>query len=177
MKEQSLARGLAAFSLGLGFAELFAPRKVAQWIGISEDHARLLQLMGLREITSGLGIMQGKPKYFLWSRVAGDALDLSLLGAAMRSPETDRRRASIALGAVAGVTILDVVASILHSREHTEPGWRIVEPGTYRGGLSEGDPQSLRAAADDAMRTHQSGHVWREEQALAAGQTPLPLPA
>lgn len=177
MNEQSLARGLAAFSLGLGFAELLAPRRVAQLIGISEDHARLLQLMGLREIGSGLGIMQGKPKYFLWSRVAGDALDLSLLGAAMRSPETDRRRASIAMGAVAGVTILDVVASILHSREHTEPGWRIADPGTYRGAISEDDPHALRAATDEAMRSHQSAHVWREEEALAAGQPSLPLPA
>src|SRR4051812_25695810 len=102
MKEQTLARNLAVFSLGLGLAELFAPRKLAQLIGISEEHTRTLQALGLREIGSGLGIMQGRPAYFLWSRVAGDAMDLALLGAALNSDRSNRRRVSLAIAAVAG---------------------------------------------------------------------------
>jgi hypothetical protein len=164
MKEQTLARNLAAFSLGLGLAELLAPRKIARLIGVSEDNERTLQMLGLREIASGLGIMQGKTGYFLWSRVAGDIMDLGLLSAAMRSAQSDKRRLNVAIAAVVGVTILDVVASSLCSRSHSEPGWRISEPEGYRGGISQDEPTALRAAADEAMRD-QSGHVWREEMA------------
>jgi hypothetical protein len=163
MKEQTLARNIAVFSLGLGLAELLAPRKVARLIGVSEDHERTLQLLGLREIASGLGIMQGKPGVFLWSRVAGDIMDLSLLGAALKSPQSDKRRVNTAIAAVVGVTVLDVVASALCSRSHAEPGWRISEPESYRGAISREDPAALRAASDEAMR-HQSGHVWREDE-------------
>src|SRR3954468_22645484 len=162
MKEQTLARNLAVFSLGLGLAELLAPRKVAQLIGVSEEHERTLQALGLREIASGLGIMQGKAPYFLWSRVAGDLMDLALLGAALKSDRSDKRRVGFAIGAVAGVTLLDVIASSMTSRDPSEPGWRIADSEGYRRGMSVEDPASLRAASDDAMQQHQSGHVWRD---------------
>lgn len=136
MKQQQLARNLAFFSLGLGFAELLAPRKLARLIGISEDHETTLRLLGLREIASGLGIMQGNPAYFLWSRVAGDAMDLGLLGAAYRSEDSDRSRLNLAIGAVAGVAILDVIASALHTRSPADPSWRDDRPMSTRGGLA-----------------------------------------
>lgn len=166
MKEQTLNRNLALFSLGLGLAELLAPRKIARLIGVSEDNGRTLQMLGLREIASGLGIMQGKPSYFLWARVAGDIMDLSLLGAAMKSPQSDKRRLNVAMAAVVGVTVLDVIASSLASRSHTEAGWRIAGPENYRGGITQDDPLARRAATDEAMQ-HQSGHLWREDPAQA----------
>lgn len=162
MKEQSLTRLLANFSLGLGFAELLAPRQVARLAGINEDHDMLIRACGLREIASGLGLMQGKPSIFLWSRVGGDAIDLALLGAAMRSGNNDRRRLNVAFAAVAGVTVLDVVASIMASRDHAEAGWRIQNSDTYASGFERGDPAELRACCDDAMSA-QSGHVYRDE--------------
>ena len=42
---QRLARGLGWFSIGLGFAELFAPKAVARIAGLNEDTC-LIQLMG-----------------------------------------------------------------------------------------------------------------------------------
>lgn len=159
MIEQTLARRLSLFSLGLGFAELLAPRQVARLAGINEDHDLLIRLLGLREISSGLGIMQGKPGPFLWSRVAGDALDISLLLAAMRSPNNDRRRLNYALAAVVGVTALDVLATILSTRDQSEPGWRVSGHDRYAAGFERTDPVSLRACCEDAM-ADQSGHVW-----------------
>ncbi len=150
------------FSIGLGLAELLAPRKVARLIGVSEDHSRTLRALGLREIGSGLGIMQGRTAYFLWSRVAGDIMDLSLLGIALKSPHNDRRRVTGAIAAVAGVTILDVIASAMASRNPSEPGWRVQEPWNYRAGIERDEPQALRSSVDEAM-TLQSGHVHREE--------------
>ena len=145
MNQQSLARNLAVFSLGLGLAGLLAPRKVARLIGVSEEHERLLQAMGLREIASGLGIMQGKPSHFLWGRVAGDAMDLALLAAARRSPRSDPHRIGIAMVAVAGVTALDLVASLLHSRSYARPEWRDPRPMSARGGLPRSAARTVRA--------------------------------
>lgn len=154
MHDQQLARGLAAFSIGLGLAELLAPRKVAELAGIEAGHERLLQAMGLRELSSGLGILQGQPAPFLWSRVAGDALDLALLAAAWRSDRSDRQRLQYAIAAVAGVTVLDVLASVLQSRDPSEPGWRMAGPEDYRAGISRDHPSSSRAACDAAMAAH-----------------------
>jgi hypothetical protein len=47
---------------------------------------------------------------FLWGRVAGDALDLASLGAAMREEGSHKRELAIAIGAVVGVTLLDILA-------------------------------------------------------------------
>jgi hypothetical protein len=154
MNEQQLARGLAVFSIGLGAAELLAPRQVARFSGIPEGHERLLQAMGLRELTAGFGILQGKPSTFLWSRVAGDLLDLGLLAAAARSDESDKERLQLAMIAVGGVTMLDVFASIVHSRDRSEPDWRVNGPADYRAGFRRDDPASLRASCDEAMARH-----------------------
>ena len=152
MKEQQLARNLAFFSIGLGLAELLAPRRVARLIGIDEEHERTLQLLGLREIASGLGIMQGKPAYFLWSRVAGDIMDLTLLGTAMNADRSNPRRVEGALMAVAGVTVLDIIASVLHSRDHTEPGWRDRRPMESRAGIERPDPHALATPRNEPPR-------------------------
>jgi hypothetical protein len=158
MKAQTLARNIALTSLGLGFAELLAPRQVARLIGISEDHERTLRALGLREIASGLGILQGKPALFLWSRVAGDVMDLALLAAAARSGQSNRRRVNAAIAAVSAITLLDVIASVLHSRSNIEPGWRDPRPLASRGGITRDDPLASRAACDAAMARQRAPH-------------------
>jgi uncharacterized membrane protein len=59
--------------------------------------------------------------------VAGDLLDLSLLGAAYSSPSNDRSRLTAATASVAGVAALDVLCA----REMTEANaaWRLVPHG------------------------------------------------
>jgi uncharacterized membrane protein len=108
---ERIARGLGWFSIGLGAAEILAPGPLAGLIGL-RDQARtrtLLRFYGVREIGAGIGIlMQREPAAWLWGRVAGDAVDLVSLGAAMSSDRTDRTRLGIATAAVAGVTALDV---------------------------------------------------------------------
>ena len=160
MKEQVLARDLALFSIGVGIAQLLAPRKVAELIGLhSDDHDTLIRLLGIRELTSGLGIMQGSPKVFLWSRVAGDMIDLGLLAAAMRNGRNDRKKLQVTAASVAAVTVCDILGSMLHSRVHTEPGWRIREPHDYEGAISRETPEARRAHTDQTMSQFQSGHV------------------
>jgi len=107
-----LARGLGWFSIGLGLTEILAPDKLSEWIGV-EEHPTLMRFLGIREAISGIAILtQDHPTESVWSRVAGDGMDLSLLGAAMASPSTDKSKALAAVAAVAGVTALDTYASI-----------------------------------------------------------------
>jgi uncharacterized membrane protein len=120
MNEQTLARGLGWFSIGLGLAELLAPRQVGRAIGV-RGKERVLQMMGVRELTSGVGILtQRRSTPWLWSRVAGDAMDLGLLGGAMRGADNDRRRLGAAIAAVAGVAALDVICSLRQSQRDAE---------------------------------------------------------
>jgi uncharacterized membrane protein len=113
-KQERLANGLGWFSIGLGLAEIAAPGKVAELIGIrDEDRTRsLLRFYGMREIAAGVGILtQPQPAGWLWGRVAGDMLDLASLASAMSSDVSDKSRVAMATAAVLGVTALDVMCA------------------------------------------------------------------
>lgn len=107
-----LARGLGWFSLALGAAQVGAPKVVNRLIGVATTDASkdLMRAIGVREFAAGVGILtRGRPAGFLWARVAGDAMDLALLGNGLTSG-SNKGRAGVAAAAVAGVTALDVVA-------------------------------------------------------------------
>lgn len=109
MATQQLTRGLGWFSIGLGAAELFAPRALGRMIGVN-NHKTLIRLMGMREIAAGIGVLSTEnPEGSMNARVGGDALDLMLLGAGLASGKSQRGRVLAATAAVAGVTALDVL--------------------------------------------------------------------
>ena len=85
METQQLARGLGWFSIGLGAAELFAPKQIGNLIGVT-NHRTLIRMMGMREIAAGIGVLaEDRPRNSMTARVGGDALDLALLGAGLVS--------------------------------------------------------------------------------------------
>ena len=107
-----LAKGLGWFSIGLGLSELLAPRAIAKISGVSNTRTGLIRLYGLREIASGVAIFAQKdPAPGVWSRVAGDMLDLASLGAAATSPNAKMGRVAFATANVLAVTALDVVCA------------------------------------------------------------------
>ncbi len=109
---EKLAAGLGWFSIALGLAELLAPDKMGELIGVDEKRRALLPVFGLREIASGIGILaMNRPAGAVWSRVGGDALDLAFLGSAYVSDETNKTRVTAAALAVLGVTALDVMCA------------------------------------------------------------------
>jgi hypothetical protein len=113
-----LAQFLGWFSIGLGTAQLTAPRLLCKVVGANEDGfaPTLMRLMGAREITQGTGIlMRPRPTTWLWSRVAGDGLDLSLL--ALVAAKNRRARTLFAIANVVGVTVPDVYESRFLSRK------------------------------------------------------------
>src|SRR5688572_11318671 len=76
------ASALAWFSVGLGVTQLVAPRALAKLIG-ARDRGRTrttMRALGARELMVGLGLLRArKTAPWLWSRVAGDIVDLGLL--------------------------------------------------------------------------------------------------
>ncbi|HEX2692827.1 MAG TPA: SRPBCC family protein [Gemmatimonadaceae bacterium] len=125
-EKDPVTQALGWFSIGLGVAELFAPRATARVIGLNEDeHTTLLRTYGLREIAAGVGILtRPKPTYWMWNRVLGDAIDLASLGKAMRSPENNKTRLTGASLAVLGVMALDVICSVSLTSEALPEGTR-----------------------------------------------------
>jgi uncharacterized membrane protein len=112
---ESTADGLGYFSIGLGLAELLAPSTMSRLIGVKHPDERNLatmRAMGLREIGHGLAILSNQqPVKAVWSRVAGDALDLALLARTLANPENDRGRTLFATANVLAVTALDVMTA------------------------------------------------------------------
>ncbi len=110
--QNRLATGVGWFSIGLGLAEVVVPGGVARLIGV-RDHDALFRVIGAREIASGIGILaEQRPVGWLWGRVAGDAMDLGLLGAALLSPGPGWARTALATLLVTGLGALDLAASL-----------------------------------------------------------------
>jgi uncharacterized membrane protein len=111
LEPRQLSQALGWFSIALGIAEILAPRAVGRAIGVGEQPA-LLRLCGVREVISGVGLLSERlPSKWAMARVAGDAMDLAMLGAAARQPGSDRARIALAATAVTGITALDIFAS------------------------------------------------------------------
>ena len=136
---------LGWFSIGLGLAEIFAPRQVAKLVGIEdeEEYVGTLRQFGVREIAAGLGILtRPKPTYWLWSRVGGDAIDLTWLTRRLRDEDegNDKTKLLAAITAVLGVTALDIIQGArltsekLPSTGHDEGSFQLGqgEDGTVR---------------------------------------------
>jgi uncharacterized membrane protein len=107
----ALARGLGAFSVGLGVAELAAPRAIQRLIGIDACSRNdvIVRALGAREVAHGVGIF-ARPRS-VWTRLIGDVIDVAFVGLALADHDNDRRRLLPALGALLGVGALDALAT------------------------------------------------------------------
>ena len=115
-RADKVANGLGLFSLALAAAELGTPGRLGRWLGMRGANT-LLRSYGLREAAAGAGILASNRKgMWVWSRVAGDAVDIGTLLLALR---TSRRKGNVALAfaSVAAITALDVICARTLSRE------------------------------------------------------------
>ena len=110
----ALARGLGWFSIGLGLAEMLAPRMLGKQLGM-EGKESLLRFYGAREMAAGVGIlMSDNPGPWIWGRVAGDALDLATLATGLDKQNPRNGNVAIAVAAVAGLALACGGASALN---------------------------------------------------------------
>jgi uncharacterized membrane protein len=122
-RADKLAQGLGWFSIGLGTAQILAPRAMSRLVGVkdADGNAGLMRALGLREIAAGIGLLTDpKPTGFAAARVAGDAMDLALMVNTLSTPENDKARALLATTVVLGAGLIDVLATEELAR--TTPG-------------------------------------------------------
>lgn len=115
MEGERLARFLGWASVALGIPPLLAPNAFARAIGVrgTRNSTAIAPLIGVRELASAAGILtQSQPLPWVWVRVAGDAMDLVLLGGTITSPNARTNRVAVAMVAVLGITILDIFCSL-----------------------------------------------------------------
>lgn len=141
------ARLLGWFSLGLGLAELIAPGKITQAIGL-EGKEGLVRAYGARELAAGVTSLAVEADVGVWSRVAGDLVDIGTIAYGMRdADERQKRNASIALAAVVGITLIDafVASRLSHQRSRSRGETRdYSDRSGFPGGAS-----AARGAAND----------------------------
>lgn len=110
---------LGWLSLGLGFAALAGSKRILNWLRLGGNTRALwtLRAIGVREVVTGLGILsQAQQPRWLWSRVAGDAIDLGLLGYLGTGKQPLKERAQIGLSAVTAVAALDLASALMARR-------------------------------------------------------------
>ena len=133
-----LAKGLGWFSLALGAVEIFAARDLARVLGM-RGYEGLIRAYGAREIAAGMATLTVNPKPGVTSRIAGDALDIVTLLAFLRRDNPRRENVEVALVAVAGITLLDILCqaglTARHSRE-SGPGRDYSDRSGFPKGLA-----------------------------------------
>lgn len=153
-----VADGLGWFSLGLGVAQIAAPDAFNKQVGVADNsrNRTLMRGIGAREIAHGIGILSGwKRAASLWSRVAGDAIDLTLLSrtlGANKNRRGSRKKTEMALVSVAGMTLLDLFASAWTARTS--------RPATAHRGIHEKASITVkRPIADVYLYWHDFGNL------------------
>jgi hypothetical protein len=144
--EDRLARALGWFSIGLGLAELFAPRRVTETLGM-EGQETLVRAFGAREIMSGIMSLSVDKNAGLWARVGGDGLDAAALLSALTPDNPKKGNVALALLMIGGVAMLDYRAA-----QDTRP--KRPSPRASRRLYPDrsGFPKGLAAAKDRARQ-------------------------
>ncbi|GAA0222751.1 SRPBCC family protein [Cryptosporangium japonicum] len=117
---QRRGRGLGWMSLGLGVAQLVAPNAVRRISGVDDSPTSrvVVPLVGARELVHAAGLLTSRRKgAWAWTRVLGDAMDLTALGVAIAHRGGRRRRRLLGVtGAIVGITVVDVLTAVQATR-------------------------------------------------------------
>lgn len=156
-RARGMATSLGWFSIGLGLAELLAPREIARFLGL-EGHETLIRSYGLRKLGTGYGLLAAQdPAPWMWGHVGGDALDLATLSLGMERDNPQRDNVILAAVAVGGITAVD-----LYCAQEVEASRRIEAAPDYssRSGFPRGQMTARGIARDQAraMRPRFADH-------------------
>jgi hypothetical protein len=156
----TMAKALGWFSIGLGLAELVAPRAVARACGMSGRETGVMRAYGAREVAAGVGLLKSMdPSPWLWARVAGDVLDIATVGYKARG-RGENVKMGVALAMLAGVAAVDVLAARQMRVEQTRKPARDYSD---RSGFSKPASQ-MRGVARDRAQEKPSSTPTRQQQ-------------
>jgi uncharacterized membrane protein len=121
-ERDGLARFLGWFSVGLGTTQLAAPRALCRLVGAGDRGLAplVMRAMGARELVQGVGILtRTRPTNWMWSRVAGDALDVAAV--AFVGVRNRRARSLGVLASLLPIGVADVNEARYLSQREGEP--------------------------------------------------------
>lgn len=140
----AVAAGLGWLSIGLGLAELLAPKAMARCLG-SPEGAGISRAYGLREIATGIGILRSPdPRPWLWGRVAGDLLDLATLSLGLGRDNPRRPHVGVAISSVAVITLVDLLCA--RTLDEADRGPYVAPDYSGRSGFPK-PPSKMRGIA------------------------------
>jgi uncharacterized membrane protein len=134
---ERLARSLGWASIGLGIPQLLRPDAVTRVTGVGAGTRQraVTTAVGARELLHAAALLGSRtPSRWVWTRVAGDAVDLTALVRSLR--RHDGRGLARTVGAttaVAAITAVDVYTAVLGSRRRErKPGMELSGHTTVR---------------------------------------------
>lgn len=135
-RNDRLTRTLGWASLGLGVPQLLRPASVTRAVGVGEGPKQraVATAVGARELVHAAGLLSNRvPPGWVWTRVAGDAMDLTVLGRALRHHDgRGRARTKVAAAAVAGIAVVDVYAGVRSRRQKRKNTLELTATTTVR---------------------------------------------
>ena len=139
---------LGLFSFGLGAAQLAAPERINDLIGVKDTPKTraIMRGVGVQELSAAQGAFAfSPPTPVLWARVVGDVTHLALLGKAYTNRRNDQDRLRATLGAVAGIGLIDLLVAIRYQKAWPK------EP-------TQGEPLPDRSSHEEEIDAHVDGH-------------------
>ncbi|EFE66210.1 cyclase/dehydrase [Streptomyces viridosporus ATCC 14672] len=122
LRHDPLVRGLGWASALLGVPQVAAPGGFARTLGVDDTsrHRSATTAVGVRELAAATGLLGRPHPAWLWGRVGGDLMDLTMLTRALRNHNgRGLGRTVVATAAVAAITATDVYAAVTRTRRST----------------------------------------------------------
>ncbi|MEU6807935.1 SRPBCC family protein [Streptomyces sp. NPDC046831] len=122
LQHDPLVRGLGWASALMGVPQIAAPAGFARALGVggAPRHRLATTAVGVRELAAATGLLGRPHPAWLWGRVSGDLMDLTMLARALKNH--DGRGLGRTVAATAGVTAItatDVYAAVTRTRRST----------------------------------------------------------
>ncbi|MFF8648100.1 SRPBCC family protein [Streptomyces griseoluteus] len=122
LRHDPLVRGLGWASAALGVPQVVAPQGFARALGVdgSVRHRTATEAVGVRELAAAAGLLGRPHPAWLWTRVGGDLMDLTMLTRALKNHDgRGLSRTVAATAAVTAITATDVYAAVTRTRRST----------------------------------------------------------
>ncbi|MET8116493.1 SRPBCC family protein [Streptomyces prasinus] len=119
LRHDPLVRGLGWASALLGVPQVAAPAGFARALGVDDTsrHRSATTAVGVRELAAATGLLGRPHPAWLWGRVGGDLMDLTMLTRALKNHNgRGLGRTVAATAAVTAITATDVYAAVTRTR-------------------------------------------------------------
>jgi hypothetical protein len=127
LRHDPLTRGLGVASAALGLPQVTRPANFARSLGVGDAprHRAVAELVGVRELAAAAGLLVRPHLAWLWGRVCGDAMDISLMARALRNLDgRGLHRTALTMAGLVVITAVDLYAAVTRTaRKERRTPW------------------------------------------------------